>query len=181
MLKKRMSLIAGAVVVALGATALFAGTVFAGGPGPKAGYGDEIGGRDIPLAVAAELTGLTEEQLLAELEGGKTIPALLEEMEIDLATFHQAVADARQAAVEDAVELGAITPEQAKAMLQKMQERQAQGTPGPYGPQAGTRQMLKDGTCDGAGPSGPMGGASYGEPGEGTGPGLSRHYGAAWR
>jgi hypothetical protein len=178
---KRMSLVAGAVVVALAAAALLGGTVFAGGPGPKAGYGDEIGGRDIPLAVAADLTGLTEEQLLAELEGGKTIPALLEEMGIDLATFHQAVADARQAAVQEAADSGSITSEQAQAMLQRMQERQAQGATGPQGQQAGTRQMLRDGNCDGAGPSGPMGSASYGEPGEGTGPGLSRHYGAAWR
>lgn len=174
----RLGLAAGATVVVLAVMGVLFSTALAAGPGPKAGYGDTIGGRDVPLAVAAELTGLTEEQLLAELEGGTTIPALLEEKGIDLSVFHQAVAEARQAAVEEAVAAGTITQEQAQRMLQRMQERQAAGEQGPHGPQAGAQQMRGNGTCDGTGPHGPMAGSGYGESGDGTGPGQSHRYGA---
>jgi len=167
MLKK---LALGLALVALAVTALWSGTALAAGPGSKAGYGSEIGGRDIPLAVAAELTGLTEEELLAELEGGKTIPALLEEKGIDLATFHQAVAEARQAAVDETIESATPAPSQTRVMLQGMQKSQARRS-----------LMLRDGTCDGAGPGEAMHGFSYGEPGEGTGPGEFHRYGSAWQ
>ena len=74
---KRLAIAAGAAITAVAVGAVLLGTVLAAGPGPKNGNGADVGGRDIPLAVASELTGLTEEQLLAELEGGKTVPALL--------------------------------------------------------------------------------------------------------
>jgi len=175
---KKLALAAGVAVAVVAVTGILFSAVLAAGPNPKAGHSDTIGGRDIPLAVAADLTGLTEEELLAELEGGTTIPALLEELGIDLSVFHQAVAEARQAAVEEAVAAGTMTPEQAQVMLQRMEERQADGGQGPYGPQAGARYGLGDGICDGTGPHGPAAGAGYGEPGDGTGPGLSHRYGA---
>jgi hypothetical protein len=171
---KTLALAAATAVAVLAVTGVLFGTVLAAGPGPKAGAGETIGGRDVPLAVAAELTGLTEEELLAELEGGKTMPVLLDEMDIDLSVFHQAVADARQAAVDEAVAAGTITPEQAQVMLQRMQERQAAGEQGPYGPQAGAPYGPGDGTCDETGPHGSKTGAGYGEPGEGTGEICSR-------
>ena len=180
---KKLALAAGVAVAVVAVTGVLFSTVLAAGPGPKTGYGDAIGGRDVPLAVAAELTGLTEEELLAELEGGTTIPVLLEELGIDLSVFHQAVAEARQAAVDEAVASSTITPEQAQVMLQRMNERQAEGGQGPYGAQAGARygpgDGTCDGTCDGTGPHGPTAGSGYGEPGDGTGPGLSHRYGAA--
>jgi len=176
---KKLALAAGVAVAVVAVTGVLFSTVLAAGPGPKTGYGDAIGGRDVPLAVAAELTGLTEEELLAELEGGTTIPVLLEELGIDLSVFHQAVAEARQAAVDEAVASSTITPEQAQVMLQRMNERQAEGGQGPYGAQAGARYGPGDGTCDGTGPHGPTAGSGYGEPGDGTGPGLSHRYGAA--
>jgi len=175
---KRLGLTVGVAIAVLAVTGVLFSTVLAAGPGPKAGAGDTIGGRDIPLAVAAELTGLTEEELLAELEDGKTIPVLLEEMGVDLSVFHQAVADARQAAVDEAVAAGTITPEQAQVMFQRMEERQAAGEQGPHGPQAGAAQTLGEGTCDGTGPHGAVAaGAGYGESGEGTGPDQSHRYG----
>jgi len=172
MLKK---LALGLALVALAVTALWSGTALAAGPGSKAGYGSEIGGQDIPLDVAAELTGLTEDELLAELEGGKTIPVLLEEMGIDLATFHQAVVEARQAAVDEAVESGTLEPGQAQVMVQEMQECQAGGPQGSCGPEAGDGLMQRAGAGAGPGP----GMHSYGEPGEGTGPGEFHRYGPA--
>lgn len=181
---RRMAVAGGAIVAAIAAGALLIGTVFAAGPGPSAGNGADIGGRDIPLAVAAELTGLTEEQLLAQLQGGKTIPALLEEMGIDLSTFHQEVAEARQAAVDAALTDGTITQEQAQRMLQRMEQNRA--SEGPHGPRYGEGQQLGD--CDGDGEqhrygpaSVPATGKSWGEPGEDTGPGLEHRYGGPSR
>ncbi len=170
---KRLGLTVGVAVAVLAVTGVLLGTVLAAGPDPQAGNGTAIGGRDIPLAVAADLTGLTEEQLLAELDGGKTIPVLLEEKGTDLTVFEQAVADAREAAVEEAVAAGTISPERAQVMLQRMA-----GEQGPHGPQAGAGQALRDGTCDGTGPHGPVAaGSGYGESGEGTGPDQSHRYG----
>jgi len=178
---KRLAIAAGAAITAVAVGTVLFGTVLAAGPGPKNGNGADVGGRDIPLAAASELTGLTEEQLLAELEGGKTIPVLLEEKGIDLTTFHQAVADARKAAVDEAVAEGTITPEQAQWMLQHMAQNQA--SEGPYGPQYGEGRMLGD--CTGEGEAHRYGGTgegkSWGEPGEGTGPGLEHRYGGSTR
>jgi polyhydroxyalkanoate synthesis regulator phasin len=181
---KRLVAVGGAVAAAIAAGAVLVGTVFAAGPGPNAGNGADIGGRDIPLAVASELTGLTEEQLLAELEGGKTIPALLEEMGIDVSVFHQEVAEARQAAVDAAVAEGTLTQEQAQTMLQNMEQNQA--SEGPHGPQYGEGRRL--GECDGDGEQHQYGsaaatseGKSWGEPGGGTGPGEEHRYGGSTR
>jgi hypothetical protein len=153
---KRLGLTVGVAVAVLTVTGVLFSTVLAAGPGPRVGNGAAIGGRDIPLAVAADLTGLTEEQLLAELDGGKTIPVLLEEKGIDLTVFEQVVADARETAVEEAVAAGTISQGRAQVMLQRAEERQAAGEQGPHGPQAG---------------------AGHGEPSEGTGPDQSHRYG----
>lgn len=151
-MRKKMVWVGGGVA-ALVAAAMLIGTAWAAGPGAGAGRGAAVGGRDVPLTVAAEFTGLTQEQLLAELQGGKTIPVLLEENGVDLTTFHQAVAEARQQAVEEAVTAGTITPEQAQVMLQRMEQQQADGQYGPWGPRAGAGT----GDCDGTGPHGPQG------------------------
>ena len=177
---KRLTVAAVAAITTVAVGAVLFGTVLAAGPGPKNGNGTDVGGRDIPLAVASELTGLTEEQLLAELDGGKTIPALLEELGIDLTVFHQAVADARQAAVDEAVAEGTITPEQAQWMRQHMTQTQA--SEGPYGPQYSEGRQLGDCTGGDANRYGMSDqGKGWGEPGEGTGPGLEHRYGGSTR
>jgi hypothetical protein len=170
-----------AVVAAVGAVSvgmLLLGTAFAFGPGPKSDTA--VGGRDIPLTVASDLTGLSEDELQAELAGGTTIPALLEEKGIDLDTFHQAVADARQAALDAAVAAGTISPERAQVMAQNME--QAQVSAGQNGPQYRAGERAGDCTGDGNqykyGQSDASGqGNSWGVPGDATGPGLEHQYG----
>jgi len=174
---KRLALTAGAAVAVLAVTGVLFGTVLAAGPGPQAGNGTAIGGRDIPLAVAADLTGLTEEELLAELDGGKTIPVLLEEKGIDLTVFEQAVADAHQAALDQAVAEGKITPERAQVMAQNME--QAQVSAGPHGPRDGSGQGLGDCTGDANRYGMSDQGKGWGVPGDGTGPGLEHRYGGS--
>jgi len=172
---KKLAIAVGAAVTAIVVGAVLFGTVFAAGPGPRSDTA--IGGRDVPLAVASQLTGLSQDELLAELEGGKTIPALLEEKGIDLTVFHQAVADARQAALDQAVAEGKITPERAQVMAQNME--QAQVSAGPHGPRDGSGQGLGDCTGDANRYGMSDQGKGGGVPGDGTGPGLEHRYGGS--
>ena len=57
---KRLGLTVGVAVAVLAVTGVLFSTVLAAGPGPRAGNDAAIGGRDIPLAVAADLTSLTD-------------------------------------------------------------------------------------------------------------------------
>ena len=172
---KKLAIAVGAAVTAIAVGAVLFGTVFAAGPGPRSDTA--IGGRDVPLAVASQLTGLSQDELLAELEGGKTIPALLEEKGIDLTVFHQAVADARQAELDQAVAEGEITPERAQVMAQSME--QAQASAGPHGPSSGAGQQLGDCTSDANRYGMSDQGKGWGIPGDGTGPGLEHRYGGS--
>jgi hypothetical protein len=172
---KKLAIAAGAAATVIAAGAVLFGTAFAAGPGPRSDTA--IGGRDVPLAVASQLTGLSLDELVAELEGGRTIPALLEEMGIDLSVFHQAVADARQAELDQAVAEGEITPERAQVMAQSME--QAQTSAGPHGSRYGSGQCPGD--CAGEANRYGMSdqGKGWGVPGDGTGPGLEHRYGGS--
>jgi hypothetical protein len=172
---KKLAIAVGAAATAIAVGAVLFGTVFAAGPGPKSDTA--VGGRDVPLAVASQLTGLSQDELLAELEGGKTIPALLEEQGIDLSVFHQAVADARQAALDEAVAAGTISPERAQVMARNME--QAQASAGPHGPRSGAGQQLGDCTGDANRYGMSDQGKGWGFPGDGTGPGLEHRYGGS--
>ena len=172
---KKAGIAVGAAVAAVSVGMLLLGTAFASGPGPKSDTA--VGGRDIPLVVASDLTGLTQDELLAELQGGTTIPALLEEKGVDLNVFEQAVADARQAALDQAVADGTISPERAQVMAQNME--QAQASAGPHGPRNGSGQGSGDCTGD-ANRYGMSGqGKGRGVPGDATGPGLEHRYGGS--
>jgi hypothetical protein len=161
---KKLVMGAGGTVAAVAVAPVLLGAAFASGPGPNTDTA--IGGRDVPLAVASELTGLSEDELLAELEGGTTIPALLEEYGVDLSVFHQAVADERQSALDEAVAEGQISPERGQWMEQQMTQNQLSA--GPHGP----------GDCDGDGPTVSGAAAGYGQPSDGLGPGLQNRWGA---
>ena len=100
--------------------------------------------------------------MLQELQGGKTLVALLQEKGVDFAAFHEAVEAARTKAVQEAVTAGTITQAQGDAMLQRMAERQAAGV---QGPRAGAG--LGTGACDGTGPHGA--GTGLGQTGLGGG------------
>jgi len=168
---KKAGIAVGAAVAAVSVGMLLLGTAFAFGPGPKSDT--VVGGRDIPLAVASELTGLSQDELLAELDSGTTIPTLLEEKGIDLSVFHQAVAEARQAALDEAVATGKISPERAQVMAQNME--QAQASAGPHGPGNGSGDCTGDANRYGMSDQG----KGRGVPGDATGPGLEHRYGGS--
>ena len=92
-----------ALVVLVGATA-----VYAYGPG----FGKRAGGRG--LENLADALGVELEALRAALEEGKTIADLAEGVEGGIEGVQAAFKAARQAAIEQAVEDGKLTAEQAE-------------------------------------------------------------------
>jgi hypothetical protein len=90
------------------------------GPGGRMGpWGDN------PVGVAAEVLGLSQEDLLAELRDGKSIADIAEEHGVE----PQAIADAYVAKVTESLEQAVadekITQEQADAILTNIEERAA--------------------------------------------------------
>lgn len=89
------------------------------GRGPSVGR--SMGGQ-IGLEAAAEVLGMTADELSAELWGGKTLAALAEEAGVDLQDIQDAVTAAQDAAtreaIEQAVEDEALTREHADWLLQ---------------------------------------------------------------
>ena len=87
------------------------------GPGFERGPSGQGG-----LEAIAEALGMTADELSAELRGGKTLADLAEEAGVDLATLQDEAKAAREAAVreaiEQAVEDGTLTREQADWTLQ---------------------------------------------------------------
>lgn len=74
----------------------------------------------------AEMLGLTPEQLFAELRAGKSLADLAEAQGIDLQTVYDALGAARveamQGAIQQAVEDGRLTQEQADWRLQGLEQ-----------------------------------------------------------
>jgi len=97
-------------------------------PGMR-GYGRGLGG-ETGLAAAAEALGMTTEELSAELWAGKTLADIAEEKGVDLvdlqATVQSAVQAARVSAMQDAinqaVEAGTITQENADWLLEGIEQ-----------------------------------------------------------
>ncbi len=74
------------------------------------------------IAVAAEALGLTPQELIAELQAGKTIADVAEEQGVALETIVDAFLAPREEALQAAVEAGRLTQEQADALLAQIRE-----------------------------------------------------------
>jgi uncharacterized membrane protein len=141
MTKKRLVLLGGvALIVVLVASLAGATFVFADEttptPTPKTyGWGRGFGfGRSIcgqaGLEAAAELLGMTADELSTQLWGGRTLADLADKAGVDLQTLRDAVEAANQAAMEaavrDAIEQalkdGYITQEQADWLLEGLEQ-----------------------------------------------------------
>ena len=144
--KRRILLVSGVALVVLllagviGATAVFAqesppgpGIPFAhctgrgvGGFGGRGFFGVGGGGRWTMFDTAAEALGLTPEDLFAELHSGKTLEEIAEEQGIEMDALQEAMAtarvDAMRQAIEQAVEDGNMTQEQADWLLEGMEK-----------------------------------------------------------
>jgi hypothetical protein len=74
------------------------------------------------IAVAAEALGLTPQELIAELQAGKTLADVAEEQGVALETIVDAFLAPREEALQAAVEAGRLTQEQADALLAQIRE-----------------------------------------------------------
>ena len=100
-------------------------TAFAWGPGGNSETGEGRGGhRGHGLfAVVAEQLGLTKAELKAELKSGKTINEVAIELGVDSQTIVDAVVANRTEKLDQAVEGGRITQEQADERLAQIETR----------------------------------------------------------
>ncbi len=94
---------------------------FGRGGGPMFGMGPRWGGPENSLvAVAAEQLGMERTDLIAELQGGKSIAQVAEEKGVAVETIVEAFLAARTERLNELVENGQLTREQADAMLTLM-------------------------------------------------------------
>jgi hypothetical protein len=135
------------------------------GMGMRGGMGGmrgQMGGPQQSLvAVAANTLGMSQADLIAQLQGGKTIAQVAGEKNVALDTIVNAFVATRQTRMAQAVDAGRMTQAQADAMLATMRANvttrlsQAWSPQGP-GMGAGYADANGDGVCDNAG-SGGMG------------------------
>ena len=133
-MKKRFMILAGAAlaVVILGATVVvpaFAQEETPETEAPCFGRGGGFGawgGSWTMFDTAAEALGLTPEEFFAELHAGKTLEEIAEAQGVELEAVQEAMnaarADAMREAIEQAVEDGNITQEQADWLLEGLEQ-----------------------------------------------------------
>jgi len=132
-----------------------AGVAFA--HGPQGGYqGDGAFCSD----TVSELLGLTPEEIQAQRYEGKSLVEIAQAQGVSEDALVVAIMVVKEAAIEQKVEDGILTQEQADLMLQQMEQR--------------TYEAVNRTTL---GPFDSPGGKGYGQFGEGAGPGLMRHWG----
>jgi transposase len=93
----------------------------------RGGFGWVGGGQWTMFDTAAEALGLTPEELFAELHAGKSLHEIAEAKGVDVQTVYDAMNAARgeamQQALQQAVEDGRITQEQADQMIERLESR----------------------------------------------------------
>lgn len=111
------------------------------------------------LSVAAEKLGLTSQELLTELQAGKTIADVAKEKDVAVDTIVEAVLTPRAEQLKQAVTAGQLTQDQADAQLALMKANLTQriNEAWPQGRGWGYADEDGDGVCDCMG-QGPLGG-----------------------
>lgn len=143
-----------------------------GGPGMMGGMG---GPENSLVAVAAEKLGLTPQELMTELQGGKTIAQVASEHNVTLDSIIEAFLAPRTERLNEMVANGRLTQEQADTMLATMRANAATHATQPWSPQG-------PGWDDHMGPmggfgGGPMGGRFGGGPMGGFGGPMGKGFG----
>lgn len=117
-------------------TVVMAGSALAQEPDPldkpfggfgRGGFGPFVGGdRWTMFDAVAEALGLTPEGLFAELHAGKSLSEVAEAQGVDTETLSDAMQAARVEAIQQAVEDGTLTQEQADRMLERLENMPTQ-------------------------------------------------------
>ena len=133
-MKKKLLVVAGVMLVVLLLAGLVGATfVFAQEPTPTFPFGGRGGGfawagggQWTMFDTAAETLGLTPEELFAELHAGKSLDEIAEAKGVDVQTVYDAMnvarAEAEKQAIQQAVEDGRMSQEQADWMLQGLEQ-----------------------------------------------------------
>jgi polyhydroxyalkanoate synthesis regulator phasin len=87
---------------------------------PRGGFGGRLGGA--PIGVATEKLGMSAEELMAEIQAGKSIADVAREKGVDVQEIADAYMEQLRARLGQAVENGRLTQEQADSMLEKAEE-----------------------------------------------------------
>jgi hypothetical protein len=90
------------------------------------GFGRFGGDRWTMFDTTAEALGLTPEELFTELHAGKTLSAVAEAQGVDLQAVQDALKAARVETIQQAVEDGTLTQEQADRMLNRLENMPTQ-------------------------------------------------------
>jgi len=139
--------------------------------GTGAGRGAGAGYQTM-LAPVAELLGMTAEDIHAERAAGKSLAQIAEAKGVGQDQLVSTILAARKSALNARVSTGTLTQQQADAAYQRMQTRITESVnrtaTGPNRPDDGLGLGLGWGRGSKAG---------FGEPGQGTGPGLFHRYG----
>jgi transposase len=144
-MKKKLLILAGVALIVLLLAGLAGATfVFAQEPTPpipfgwhgggrgmggfgRGGFGWAGGGQWTMFDTAAKALGLTPEELFAELHAGKSLDEIAEAKGVDVQTVYDAMnvarAEAEKQALQQAVEDGRITQEQADQMIERLENR----------------------------------------------------------
>jgi len=133
-MKKRFMILAGAAlaVVLLGVTVVVPVFAQEATPTPEAPFGCHGGGFGLwggswtMFDAAAEALGLTPEEFFAGLHAGKTLAEVAEEQGVEVEEVHDAMnairVEAMREAIEQAVEDGRLTQEQADWLLEGLEQ-----------------------------------------------------------
>ena len=133
-MKKRFMILAGAAlaVVLLGAAVVVPAFAQEETPTPEVPFGCRGGGFGLwggswtMFDTAAEALGLTPEEFFAELHAGKSLEEIAEAQGVEFEAVQDAInaaqAEAMQQAIEQAVEDGRITQEQADWLLEGLEQ-----------------------------------------------------------
>lgn len=127
------------------------------GMGGGAGIAGRFGGHDSSLiAVTADALGMDRTELVAELQGGKTIAQVAAEHDVALETIVDAFVAPREERLAELVAAGQITQDAADSLLATMRANVTSHLNQPWSPKgaragAGFVDENGDGVCDHAG------------------------------
>ena len=119
-------------------TVVMAGSVLAQEPTPpdplgrmhgglgRGGFGPLDGVRWTMFDTTAEVLGLTPEELFAELHAGKSLAEVAEAQGVDTQALQDAMHAARVEAIQQAVEDGTLTQDQAERLLDRLENAPSQ-------------------------------------------------------
>ncbi len=154
-----VAMVLAAVSLLVVSTSAFAQTPAGGGPGGGGrGMGGGMGGPQNSLvAIAAQVLGLDQTDLVATLNSGKTIADVAKEKGVALDKIVDAFVAARKPALDQAVTNGRMTQAQADAMLATMRtnvttQLSAKFQPRGYGDGTGVCTGLGTGLMQSRGP-----------------------------